>query len=679
MKRERMKIKNLVILALAFISILLLQSMIFMSFDDYGYGALNYAVGNQFNQNGGVGYSIIDIFKFLQATYMVWAGRVFYQFLLILCLRQGEWFIQIVQSIVIFLTIFFTTKAFSKTDNFIRNFIIILALFFCIPIAITKLSLYWYCASVIYFWPFMFFMAGLCLIKKMNNLQSNIFYTILLAFLGIASGWSQEQVGMAFCTYLFINICLSYFEKNNSNYKNKIIFFIANVVGYILLIIAPGNFVRMSDGSSGEILKRGIFETIFEGIKAVIFSFKYVNLSIIYIAIIVCIILLLTNKESNNKVVEQLKKISLYIIIVSELIVIIGNIIDSAHIKYIAAAINIIFMLLCLIIYIVLYKDKILACIVCSASASLIPILVSPYFVDRMIFPLFYMLIIGLFVLIENIRLISKLENYKKSVKIVENILILYGFLSYMITLNGYFENSIPKNINNWILRESSKQINTGEKMGTINLYKNINEKYTGTQPYEVDYTESIKSYFNINQDVSISIQNFPEKNPLNALKILYKDGIKGLKDLNNVYEIDAVYNKMDVASKLIGFYNLESYPKNSFYWIEKDAICKLINDKISQNGIKLKIDVNREKLLMTLDKSIESPKIKIIVNDVEVREEELLDGKQEINIQPHEINGMNDIYKIELKGNCDFSPQEIGEGEDSRRLYIKVLYIGNN
>lgn len=662
------------ILILVFIAILLLQSMIFMSFDDYGYATISYGVGNQFNPNGGVNYSFFDVLEFLKTTYMVWAGRIFDQFLLVQCLKNGEQFIQLIQTIVIFFTIFFTVKAFGKKDKLIRDFVLVTLMFFSMPIIITKLSLFWYCASVIYFWPFLFFVLGLFLIKRKNYNKSNLFYKIILLLLGIISGWSQEQVGMAFCTFLFISLFWEYIYNNKTIEKNKIIFSIGNIVGYIILMIAPGNFARMSTDSDKNFLLNS-----FEVVKELIWNFKYINNNIVYISIIAFLLILLNSRISKKESVEKLKKVSMIIIILTQIIIMISKFTDIGKINYIALIFHFLFMIFAIIIYIVLYKDKIIAALSCAAIASLIPVFISPYFVHRMLFPIYYINIIILLVLLENFQ--ANIENVKyiniKNVMLY--MILLVGVIRYSLTLYGYFENSIPKNINNKILREAKQKIDQGELIDTIYLYKNMNERYTGTQPYEVDYTGSIKNYFQIPQNVNISFESFPQDNPIKALNIINKKGIKGLENSTFIKEIDGLNNKKDLSKLLKGFYSLEVYQNNSFYWVQKNIECKLKNNLITKNGIKIKFNADKEKLLKS-NPDLKQIKIKIIVNGNEVKEVNIIGGDQQINIQPNEFELTSDnLYKIELQSNCDFSPKEIGIGDDGRRLFAQVYYIGNN
>lgn len=668
---------NLVILTCIFILIMILQSMIFMSFDDYGFGAISYAVGNQHNLSGGVNYSLIDILAFLKDTYMMWSGRILGPFLLIECLKNGQWVIQIVQAGVIFFTLFFTVKVFCKEENFTKKFVLSIAIFFGIPIEITKLSLYWYSASVTYFWPFLFFILGLYIIK--NNEDNSFINKILLVVLGLISGWSQEQVGMAFCAFMFVVVCWDYIFNNKTFENKKVVFFISNIIGYIILMIAPGNFARMANDSSNRIINSSILTTLIKGSKALISNLRYFNTSIVYIIIILSLIMLLYNNISKNENLEKIKKISIIIIALTEIIVLLFPFINIKIIRYCILIIHFLFMLIGLAIYIVLYKDKVLAALTFSGIASLIPILVSPYFVERMLLPIYYIGLIILIVMLEEIKNSINLLKYSKINNIIICILLLTGIYGYATTLVGYFENSIPKNINNNILSQSSGRIKNGEKIEKIYLYKNINERYTGTQPYEVDYTGSIKEFYKIPSDVVILFREFPEENSLKALKTIEKYGIIGIEDSTSINKIDAINEKEDLSKLLSGFYSLEIYPNESFYWIQKNTEAILKNNSIPKNGIKIKLKVNKNNLLKS-NLSIDKVTMKIMINDIEVEEVEILDGEQEIIIKPEKLkNSYDNMYKINLQSNCDFCLKDIGESDDARRLFAQLYYIGSN
>lgn len=660
------------ILILLFIAILFLQSMIFMSFDDYGYGALKYSIGDKYNISGGTDYSNIDILLFLKETYFKWAGRVFGQFMLIKNLQIGETFIKFVQAIVIFITITVGVKVFSENKNYNRSLLLGSAVFFTIPVRILTLSLFWYAASTIYFWPFVFFVLGLYLIQS-DKQKSNI-WIVFIFILGIVSGLSQEQVGLSFCTFMFIRILLNYIQKNKENYFKEMVFFIGIILGYLILIAAPGNFVRMHDSTSNGIMDKSIMDLINNSLKNLLPNLLLASKSLIYNCIIIfSVILLLQKKFEHSNKIEKIKQIVIGIMIFTQVLLLVDVMQYPECMLYIMQIINIATLIIIGFLISLLYKDNNVIELIVACFSSLIPILVSPYFVDRMLLPMFVFYVFISMLLIEKSM---GLYNLYIS-KVIRYIMIAMGISGYICITYGYFQNSIPRNINNSIVKDYKQQLSEGKKINSIYLYKNINETYTGTQPYEVDYTSDIKSYYDIPQETDILFEDFPIKNTWNALNFILKKGYRELEYTYISKEINPSKNLEDISNNLFGYYNLGEYPDNNYYWVKKQSKCILKNKKIEENGLKVVLDVPKENILKS-NANIEKLCLDIYVNDKLIANTQLKNGKQEIKVNGKEIpNNNNDTYKIELKSNCDFSPVEAEINLDSRRFFSKIYYIG--
>ncbi|NFI93509.1 hypothetical protein FC961_03685 [Clostridium botulinum] len=666
------KKKNIWILIIIFLAILFLQSMIFMSFDDYGYGSLSYVIGNKYNSNGGVSYSIIDIFKFLKETYFEWAGRILGQFMLIQSLQIGEWFIKLIQAIIIFITLLLGTKVFCNNKH-TTKMIFTVAIFFCIPVKILKLSLFWYAASTIYFWPFLFFIIGLYLIKKeINGIKQG-----LLFILGVMAGLSQEQVGLAFCAFLFIVILWDYIIKNKTIEKQKIIFFIGIIIGYLILVIAPGNFVRMSDSSSRGMLEKGIISIFYLSLKMILPNLVAMSRTLIYTFIIGLVSLLLYEKSFEIKWIEKSKKVTLILLIFTQILLLVDTNEYNNITLYIVQIINIVILIIGIFMVAFLCENELIISLIVAAITSLIPIIVSPYFVDRMLLPMYVFYVFLLISLLEKAILDNKDKDYLRKMPLY--IILFMGICGYSCITYGYFQNSIPKNLNNHILKQVKNEINNGKDISSVYLYKNINEIYTGTQPYEIDYTHDIKSYFDIPEEIQIIFEPLPEKNVFKLLYMILKDGNKEIQNLKFISEIDTINHKKDISNKLVGAYALEAYSDNSFYWIQRNSRFNIKNKDITKKGLKIILDIPKENILQA-NKCINEINTKIYINNQLVKDLYLQDGYQEINISSHELLDIgNDKYIINIKSDFDFSPSEIGINRDSRRFFAKVYYVGAN
>lgn len=670
---------DVITLSIVFILIVILHKMIFMSFDDYGYGALCYVVGDKFNPNGGVNYSVIDIFKFLKETYFIWAGRILGQFFLIKCLQIGEWFIQLVQSGIILGTLLFGVKAFCKEKDYIKKLLLTLAIFFCIPFKVLQLSLFWYSASVIYFWPFIFFVIGIFLLKRKNNItiKAKILLNFIIFILGIASGLSQEQVGLGFCGFMFVVILWDYIMKNKLISSDKIIFFIGLIIGYIILIIAPGNFSRMANNTSNGILEKNSILLIITALKNIMPNLLIMTKSLIYVFMVIFSIILMYKRNFRITYIQKIKKIVLYILIFTQFLLFMDTSQYSSNIIYLIQIINIAAISVAIIMISFLYEEQILAGLIVAAMSSLFPIIVSPYFVDRMFMPAYVFYVFILIILIDKMEIFEK-DTYQLK-KISYYIIGSMGIISYSLILCGYFENSIPRNINNNILSDEVKKLDeyTNDNK-VIYLYRNINETYTGTQPYVTDYTQAIKSYYKIPQNVKIAFENFPEQNPFKALYLTLKGGNLELQKMKFIPKIDAANDNGDFSNLLYGAYPLEKYNGDSFYLIQKFFKCNLKNDHIRVDGLNIVLNIDKKSLLLANNKLGEL-EMNVYINGKNIKNVKINDGEQKISILPNELPKVtNGEYIVELQSNCDFSPANIWKNGDTRIVFGKLKYIGS-
>ena len=222
--------------------------------DDYAYsfiwdGAQN---GNFQNNIGKLErlQSISDIFVSQWAHYFTWGGRsVAHCFVQFFCLT-GKLFFDFMNALVyaaLALIIYLFAKGeidLEKLDAKIFLWIFF-ALWFCLP-EFFQTSL-WMTGSCNYLWMTvvqLIFLVPFVLKFWHKNFwsDSSISKKILMAFLGLIAGWSNESGGAMIIVLTFFAII--YFVRRRQFEQWMTVGFVSLLVGYAILMLAPGNFNR---------------------------------------------------------------------------------------------------------------------------------------------------------------------------------------------------------------------------------------------------------------------------------------------------------------------------------------------------------------------------------------------------------------------------------------------------
>ena len=242
---------------LSFLTIFILFYMqcqlIAMYFDDFGNASLSYSYVVPNVQ--GTNYTISQLFEWARHIYNQWGGRIFYAIAFIIpLLKNGISAFMFIQSIILTLILFYNykiIKRFSIKQKFISFVPFLLFIFYCmIDMVFLRHGIYWASASVLYVWPllplFMFLDFYLELIEKIDkekkyNKVFSYFYLMILAFL---TTFSQEQIGVGLIMFLLFNMI--FIQKMDKKYlKVNIFCLLISICFYLLLFLAPGNWVRM--------------------------------------------------------------------------------------------------------------------------------------------------------------------------------------------------------------------------------------------------------------------------------------------------------------------------------------------------------------------------------------------------------------------------------------------------
>lgn len=241
------------ILTLIFLLMLILNLLTPLLADDYSYS---------FGLDGRI-HNFWDIILKQVNHYFTWGGRSVAHTIGQTFLLFPKWVFSLFNSFVyttlVFLIYLHTSNKSSEPFALI---IIHLLLWFTLPVF--GQTCLWLIGSCNYLWTMVIILLFLLPLNKKIDMDDSLFMIIGMFILGVLAGWSNENTSFGLLVVSFILVI--YHKKNLKNEKLKIwnlSALIGVLIGFILMIIAPGNFVRNDEFVDNtfivfKILKRAI-------------------------------------------------------------------------------------------------------------------------------------------------------------------------------------------------------------------------------------------------------------------------------------------------------------------------------------------------------------------------------------------------------------------------------------
>lgn len=477
-KNDNKKILKYISLIIIFIVIAIGHSFVGMYHDDYGYASLSYGYVVEGVQ--GVNFQIKDLLHYLSWHYNYWGGRIICFFIEILLLKLGIRVFMIFQSLVITLILYYIYKivnyCFKDKTNPIILFLL-LGLYMLFPLRIVNNGFYWSSASILYVWPLLPSIMGMYyFILSNNKLTMNQAigkkYFIIIPLTFFFACFSQEQIGFATIVFVLSYIIL-YQRINITKYLElNLLAVIPSIIGYALLMFAPGNFTRLeSSGYENTTLIIKIIERL-KIIRSMIFH----DSNIIYFVLLSIALLYLLLSVFKHKNIKEL--------ITSE-------------------------------------KSIILISVIFSSVASQLMMVMSPSLPERMQIIMWMLTFIIISIFFNSIL-------DKKIARFFIIIIFSLGLINYSYITIGYYENySIIKD-NDQKLKSFSNNIGLAVD-DEITLTKLPNSKFGGSMPYEkgTEYITSwIKQYYNISDEVNFNWKSGLELDFNPAITSIYPNPI---------------------------------------------------------------------------------------------------------------------------------------------------------
>lgn len=280
-----------IILFIIFISMLILNFLTPLLADDYSYG-LNLAKKRI--------TGIIDIYNYQIWHYFNWGGRTVAHTFAQICLIFSKAIFNIINSLMytILVYLIYLHGQLNRKEKIEKNayiiFLIHLILWFSIPVF--GQSFLWLIGSCNYLWTTVIVLYFLWLFRK--DSKENKWYNIVLMFLiGILAGWTNENTSVGLIVILFSSLIIDKVTSKKWNLtKPKVAGIIGSVIGFILMICAPGNYVRNAEFKDDTFI-------IIKFIKRAIDITE--NAEIFILPLIITIIILISLRIYHKKKIEK--------------------------------------------------------------------------------------------------------------------------------------------------------------------------------------------------------------------------------------------------------------------------------------------------------------------------------------------------------------------------------------
>lgn len=226
----------ILILICIFVMMLLLNILTPLLADDFSYS---------FNTDGEKLSSFLDVLDYQVTHYFQWGGRTVAHTIAQVFLLFPKIFFSIMNTFVYVLLVYLIylhSKGFNKEEKLAILILIHFGLWFLLPVF--GQTCFWLIGSCNYLWTTTLILLFLWIIRNSSQKES-ILKTIAMFLFGIIVGWTNENTAFGLIIITIGTLMISKKEnKKTKILKHQLSGLIGSIIGFIILIIAPGNFVR---------------------------------------------------------------------------------------------------------------------------------------------------------------------------------------------------------------------------------------------------------------------------------------------------------------------------------------------------------------------------------------------------------------------------------------------------
>jgi len=289
--------KKIIILSLIFFIMLLINILTPLMSDDFGYS---------FNLDHERLRGIKDIINFQIVHYKWWGGRIVAHTLVQLFLLGPKIIFNIFNTLcfTILIYLIYAISKKEKEENILAIPLIFFLVYFLQPVL--GQCCFWLTGSCNYLWTTTIILLLLYFYVKKDEMEDSIIFTSFIFVLGIVAGWTNENSSFGLFSILILILLCKIKTKTKIN-KWQIFGVIGNIIGFIIMILAPGNYLR-KDGYVEEMsFIEKILTRFIECTKGI---FKYESIIIFIFILLIAILIYKKKKVNRNSIIFMLGSIA---------------------------------------------------------------------------------------------------------------------------------------------------------------------------------------------------------------------------------------------------------------------------------------------------------------------------------------------------------------------------------
>lgn len=482
--------------------------------DDYGYFSLSYAVNAGVT---GTQFGLSDILHFLSLHYQSWGGRIVGFFFEIFLGHIHLNVYHIYQSITILGT-FIMIYLIGTRQAQVRNSVMALFTVFCyglFEIMQVRHSIYWVSASCFYVVPLFYFLTFVyCYDKRekiiFKNKFSSILYDLFLSLMIFLATFSQEQIAVAMLGYILIVTGVQLWKDRKLNVSH-VFFCLISFISFAILMLAPGNTIRMSHPTSADFYSLSLFRKIVTNVPNIVngifgnYSTYFTGAFFFFVTYCAFVNL---KKKNHIKYLDEFSFIVSMIMLFGQMILRVSyfgfftNILGN-HMFLLTLFMSGHFLVVIYIVmkYLITHNEWTIFYLVISAILSQGAMIVAPYFALRS--AIVFQVICYVFF----IYVLSQMkQDCNISIRYLLIPFILFTAFNMGTIFVGYYKNATINKHNDLALKEISKRIHNGENIEQVYLNKLPDILYSGEQPY-IEGCEYILDWIYEYYDIPSSVQ----------------------------------------------------------------------------------------------------------------------------------------------------------------------------
>lgn len=189
--------------------------------------------------------NLSEIYNGFKVFYMTWGGRLIGYFFTNIFLILNKVVFNFFCSLSYILVIYIIYSLLYDKNTIDNSVLLIISILFWFFIPVWGQDVLWICGHSMYFTPSLLILFLIKILNRRDVSHSKIFW-IFTFVLGLFSTWSMENFAVGTVIFILLTVLKNKFIDKQKNFNWEISSLVGAVSGSLLLLLAPGNYTRLS-------------------------------------------------------------------------------------------------------------------------------------------------------------------------------------------------------------------------------------------------------------------------------------------------------------------------------------------------------------------------------------------------------------------------------------------------